>query len=69
MDWLTIYNGILLRGGLYLIIFWPTVGYYIYKDSKSRGRKYPKILGLVYGFFGIAGLFVYLARKRRAQQI
>jgi len=36
MDILTAYNGALLRIGLYLLIFWPTVGYYVYRDSKNR---------------------------------
>ncbi len=36
-DLLTAYNGILVRMGLYILIFWPTVGYYVYQDSIKRG--------------------------------
>jgi len=36
MEFLSAYNGVLIRYGLYLLIFWPTVGYYVYKKSKSR---------------------------------
>lgn len=66
MDILTAYNGLLLRMGLYLLIFWPTVGYYVYQDSNKRGCSSPFIRGLTYGFFGILGLFVYFARKSRS---
>jgi hypothetical protein len=63
MDILTAYNGALLRIGLYLLIFWPTVGYYVYQDSKNRGRSSPHRRGAVYGFFGILGLVVYISRR------
>jgi hypothetical protein len=63
MDILTAYNGALLRVGLYLLIFWPTVGYYVYQDNKKRSRSSPRLRGVIYGFFGILGLIVYISRK------
>ncbi|WP_193310767.1 hypothetical protein [Halorubrum halophilum] len=63
MDLLTAYNGALLRIGLYLLIFWPTVGYYVYQDTKNRGRSSPHLRGAVYGFFGILGLVAYISRR------
>jgi hypothetical protein len=63
MDIVTAYNGALLRIGLYLLIFWPTVGYYMYQDSKKRGRSSPRLRGVIYGFFGILGLIAYISRK------
>lgn len=65
MDWLTAYNGLLLRVGLYLLIFWPTVGYYVYQDAKKRGLQSARIRGIGYGFLGILGLLVYMAQKER----
>jgi hypothetical protein len=65
MDWLTAYNGLLLRVGLYLLIFWPTVGYYVYQDAKKRGLPSARIRGIGYGFLGILGLLVYMAQKER----
>jgi hypothetical protein len=63
MDILTAYNGALLRIGLYLLIFWPTVGYYVYQDNKKRERSSPHLRGAVYGFFGMLGLVVYISRR------
>jgi hypothetical protein len=63
MDILTAYNGALLRIGLYLLIFWPTVGYYVYRDSKRLDYSSPHIRGFVYGFFGLLGLIVYISRR------
>lgn len=63
MEWLTAYNGVLVRVGLYLLIFWPTVGYYIYRDSRKRGLSSAKIREVGYGFLGILGLFIYLYQK------
>jgi hypothetical protein len=63
-DLLTAYNGLLVRAGLYLAVFGPTVGYYVYQDSKSRDLSRPRLRGFVYGFFGILGLVVYMARTR-----
>jgi hypothetical protein len=60
MDWLTAGNGAVLRIGLYLLIFWPTVGYYVYTESARRGLSNPKVRGVVYGFFGILGVVVFL---------
>ena len=67
MDWLTAYNGLLVRMGLYLLIFWPTVGYYVYRDSVKRGLSSPQLRGVTYGFLGVPGLLVYLYRKTRAE--
>ncbi|OAQ52580.1 hypothetical protein HTG_13225 [Natrinema mahii] len=66
MEWLSAYNGVLIRVGLYLLIFWPTVGYYVYEDSKKRGFFSPKIRGIAYWFLGVLGLFIYLSQKARA---
>ncbi len=66
MDILTAYNGALLRIGLYLLIFWPTVGYYVYRDSKNRNLSYPHIRGVIYGFFGLLGLISYISRKSKS---
>jgi len=65
-DLLTAYNGLLVRAGLYLAVFGPTVGYYVYQDSKSRGLSRPRLRGFVYGVFGILGLVVYMARARES---
>jgi hypothetical protein len=67
VDVLTAYNGALLRVGLYLLIFWPTVGYYVYQDCKRRDRSSPRIRGIVYGFFGLLGLVAYISRKSRSK--
>lgn len=66
MDVLAAYNGLLLRMGLYLLIFWPTVGYYVYQDSKKRNRSSPHLRGFVYGFFGLLGLIACISRKGRS---
>ena len=60
MNLLTAYNGVLVRVGLYVLIFWPTVGYYVYSDSKKRGVSKPGLWGIVLGFFGVLGLIVYI---------
>ncbi len=67
MDILTAYNGALLRIGLSLLIFWPTVGYYVYQNSKKRNLSLPHIRGFIYGFFGILGLVSYIWRKSRSE--
>lgn len=66
MDILTAYNGLLIRFGLYQLIFWPTVGYYVAWDATKREQSSPRLRGVVYGFFGILGLLVYMAQKTRA---
>jgi hypothetical protein len=68
MDLLTAFDGLLLRVGLYLLIFWPTVGYYVAQDARKRGRSSPRLRGLAYGFFGVLGLVVYLARRERGER-
>ena len=60
MSLLTAYNGLLIRFGLYLLIFWPTVGYYVHSDSEKRGFSNPRLRGVVLGFLGILGLLVHL---------
>ncbi len=60
MSLLTAYNGLLIRVGLYLLVFWPTVGYYVYSDSKKREFSNPQLRGVVLGFLGILGLFIHL---------
>ncbi len=67
MDWLTAYNGLLVRVGLYLLIFWPTVGYYIYRDATKRNLSSPKIQGVAYGVLGILGLVIYISQKARVE--
>jgi len=66
MDILTAYHGLLIRFGLYQLIFWPTVGYYVTVDAKKRELSSPQLRGVVYGFFGILGLVVYISQKPRA---
>ena len=56
-------NGALLRIGLYSLLFWPTVGFYVYRDAKRRSASYPLARGVGFGLFGIAGLLAYEARK------
>lgn len=56
----TAYDGLLVRAGLYLLVFWPTVGYYVYDRSRKRGLSRPKARGVVYGFFGVLGLVVFM---------
>lgn len=67
MDWVTAYNGLLVRVGLYLLIFWPTVGYYVYRDATKHNLSSPKVRGIAYGFLGILGLFIYMAQKERTE--
>jgi len=57
---LTAYDGLVVRVGLYLAVFWPTVGYYVYDRSKKHGLPNPRLRGVIYGFFGILGLVVYM---------
>lgn len=65
MEWLTASNGILVRVGLYLLLFWPTVGYYVYRDATRRDLSSPKIRGAAYGVLGILGLLIYLTQKSK----
>jgi len=67
MDWLTAYNGLLVRVGLYLLIFWPTIGYYIYRDATKRNISSPKVRGVAYGILGILGLLIYMFQKNRVE--
>ena len=67
MDLLAWGNGLIIRLGLYLLIFWPTVGYYVYTDLQKRDANRSVLKSLGYGFFGILGLFVYLAKRDRAR--
>jgi hypothetical protein len=60
MGLLIAYNGLLVRVGLYLLIFWPTVGYYVYSDSEKRGFSSPRLRGVVFGFLGLLGSLVHL---------
>ncbi|RNJ27153.1 hypothetical protein Nmn1133_11030 [Halosegnis longus] len=62
---LTAYNSLLVRVGLYLFIFWPTVGYYVYFDSKRREISSPRLRGVIFGFLGILGLFIHLYLAQR----
>ncbi|MFB6095936.1 MAG: hypothetical protein ABEJ74_00935 [Haloferacaceae archaeon] len=65
MSLLTAYNGLLVRVGLYLLVFWPTVGYYVYADSAKREFSNPQLRGVVFGFLGILGLLVHLYTVQR----
>lgn len=67
MDPLTWGNGLLVRVGLYLLVFWPTVGYYIYTDLQKRGVNQPILKGIGYGVLGALGLFIYLAKREHAK--
>jgi hypothetical protein len=60
MSLLTAYSGLLVRVGLYLLVFWPTVGYYVYSDSEKREFSNPQLRGVVLGFLGVLGLLVHL---------
>jgi hypothetical protein len=60
MSLLTAYSGLLIRIGLYLLVFWPTVGYYVYSDSEKRGFSTPRLRGVIFGFLGILGLLIHL---------
>ena len=65
MSLVTAYNGLLIRLGLYLLIFWPTVGYYVYADSEKRKLPNSRLRGLVLGFLGIVGLLIHLSLVQR----
>ena len=54
------YNRLLVRVGLYLLVFWPIVGYYVYSDSEKRGFATPRLRGVLLGFLGILGLLIHL---------
>ncbi len=68
MDWLTAYNGVPIRVALYLLIFWPTVGYYIYSDATKRSLSLPKARGVAYGALGLVGLVIYLSQRARSEE-
>lgn len=63
----TVGDSLLLRVGLYLLAFWPTVGYYVYADSKRRGLSRPRLRAAALGFLGVAGLLVHLNLRGREQ--
>ena len=65
MSLLTAYNGVLIRVGLYLLVFWPTVGYYVYSDSEKREFSNPQLRGAILGFLGILGLLIHLSLVQR----
>ena len=65
MSMLTAYSGLLIRMGLYLLVFWPTVGYYVYSDSEKKELSNPRLRGLVLGFLGILGLLIHLGLVQR----
>ncbi|KOX91633.1 hypothetical protein AMS69_17370 [Haloarcula rubripromontorii] len=65
MSLLTAYNGVLIRVGLYLLVFWPTVGYYVYSDSEKREFSNPQLRGVILGFLGILGLLIHLSLVQR----
>jgi hypothetical protein len=65
MSVLTAYGGLLIRVGLYLLVFWPTVGYYVCSDSKKQDLSNPQLRGLLLGFLRLAGLLVRLSLVRR----
>lgn len=65
MDLLTAYNGLLIRVGLYLLVFWPTVGYYVYQDAEKRDLSNARLRGIALGFLGILGLFIHLGIRER----
>lgn len=64
---LTAYGGLLIRVGLYLLVFWPAVGYYVYSDSETRELSNPRLRGLVLGFLGIVGLLIHLGLVGRRE--
>jgi hypothetical protein len=47
----------------YLALFWPTVGYYVYDDSRRRGHARPLARGVLIGALGIVGVFVHLRTR------
>ncbi|WP_458188741.1 hypothetical protein [Haladaptatus sp. NG-WS-4] len=63
MDVLGASDGAVVRLVLYLLVFWPTAGYYVYRESTRREQSAPLVRALVVGFFGIAGLAAYLYRR------
>lgn len=56
-------EGIVVRVGLYLLVFWPTVGYYVYADATRRDLSVPWLRAVVLGVLGVPGLFVHLATR------
>jgi len=50
---LTACNGLLVCIGLYLLLFWLTVGYYVYSDSEKREFSNPQLRGVVLGILGL----------------
>jgi len=68
MDIAGLLSGPFVRVVLYLLIFWPTVGYYVYRDTKRRETSSPRLKGAVYGFFGIAGVLIYEMQKSTVRE-
>ena len=67
MDILSASNGALLGMALYLLIFWPTVGNYVYQDSKKRNLSSPYVRGFVSGFFGVLGAIAHFLPRGKSE--
>lgn len=59
-----IYDILLIHIGVYLLLFWPTVGYYVYSDSRKQGINHTKSRGFLLGFLGIIGLLIHIGAMR-----
>lgn len=52
--------GLLVRVALYWLVFWPTVGYYVYTDAGRRELPRQRLLAVGFGALGVVGLIGYL---------
>lgn len=63
MSALTPVDGLLIRVALYLAVFWPTVGYYVYVDSSRRELSRPRARAVALGALGVVGVLVHLGTR------
>ena len=65
-DPITAFDGALLRVGLYVLLFGPVVGGYVYWDATRRGLSRPRLRAVAYGPLGVPGALLYELRKGNA---
>ncbi|RCU47024.1 hypothetical protein DU504_06725 [Haloplanus salinus] len=59
------FHRVSIRVERYLLVFWPTAGYYVCSGSGERGASDPQLRGVAWGSLDILGLFIRLSIVRR----
>lgn len=49
-------------------VFWVLIGQYAYREAKKENRSSPKLRGIFWGVFGIAGAATYLAHIQEQEK-